>query len=425
MAIPAAAKPQQNDSQDRLMPQEAAITPLRNLIDEAERKNPRIQAARLAWEAAKQMPSQVSTLPDPQFQFQQVNVGSPRPFAGYTNSDFAYFGLGVSQELPYPGKLRLHGEIAQRDAEVEQQKYESVVRSVIGELKSAYLQLGYLATTLEILQSDGALLEQIEKAADARYRAGMGSQQDLLRAQLERTKLLREITMHHLEVAKIQAQTKHLLNRPQSSEEIGAAVITETPISYTFEELLAAATSQNPEISGANKMIEKQSLQVDLAHKDFYPDFSLQYMWQRTDPTQFRAYHMFTLSVRVPIYRKRKQNPELAQAEVELARSRSEAESQSQEVASELRTQYDIAEKNSELLGIDRQGLLPQARAGYEAGLAAYQNGRQDFQALLISALDVLHLDEESWQSLMERETAVAKIEELTGLSLHTEGGSK
>lgn len=425
MAIPAAAMPQQNDARDRLMPQEAAITPLRSLIEEAERKNPRIQAARLAWEAARQMPSQVSTRPDPQFQFQQVNVGSPRPFAGYTNSDFAYFGLGVSQELPYPGKLRLHGEIAQRDAEVAQQKYESVVRSVIGELKSAYLQLGYLATTLEILQSDGALLEQIEKAADARYRAGMGSQQDLLRAQLERTKLLREITMHHLEVAKIQAQTKHLLNRPQSSEEIGAAVITETPMSYTFEELLAAATSQNPEISGANKMIEKQNLQVDLAHKDFYPDFSLQYMWQRTDPTQFRAYHMVTFSVRVPIYRKRKQNPELAQAEVELARSRSEAESQSQEIASELRTQYEIAEKSSELLGIDRQGLLPQARAGYEAGLAAYQNGRQDFQALLTSTLDVLHLDEESWQSLMERETAVAKIEELTGLSLHTEGGSK
>jgi hypothetical protein len=115
----------------------------------------------------------------------------------------------------------------------------------------------------------------------------------------------------------------------------------------------------------------------------------------------------------------------LAQAEVELARSRSEAESQSQEIASELRTQYDIAEKSSELLGIDRQGLLPQARAGYEAGLAAYQNGRQDFQALLTSALDVLHLDEESWQSLMEREMAVAKIEELTGLSLHAEGGNK
>lgn len=425
VAIPALAVPPQNGSQSGLMPQEAATTPLGDLIGEAERNNPRIQAARLAWEAAKQMPSQASTLPDPQFQFQQVNVGSPRPFAGYTNSDFAYFGLGVAQDLPYPGKLRLHGEIARRDADVAQQQFESVLRSVVGELKAQYFQLGYLATTLGILQSDGALLEQIEKAADARYRAGMGSQQDLLRAQLERTKLLREITMHHLEVAKVQAQIKQLLNRPQSSGEIGAAVLPETPLPYTFEELLAATTSQNPGISAANKMAEKQSLQVDLAHKDFYPDFSLQYMWQRTDPTQFRAYYMLTFGVRVPIYRKRKQNPELAQAEAELARSRSEVESESQEVASEVRTQYEIVEKNSELLGIYRQGLLPQARAGYDAGLAAYQNGRQDFQTLLASALDVLRLDQEYWQSRMERETALARIEELTGLSLQDEGGSK
>jgi outer membrane protein TolC len=148
-------------------------------------------------------------------------------------------------------------------------------------------------------------------------------------------------------------------------------------------------------------------------------------MWQRTDPTKYRAYYMLTVGVRVPIYRKRKQNPELVEAEAEFARSRSEAETQSQEVASELRSQYEIVEKNSELLGIYRQGLLPQARAEYEAGLAAYQNGRQDFQTLITSALDALHLDEESWQSLMERETAVARIEELTGLALGKEGGSK
>ena len=266
-------------------------------MTEAEQNNPQIQAARQGWQAAKQIPSQVSTLPDPQFTVQQVNVGSPRPFAGYTNSDFAYFGLGVSQDFPYPGKLRLRGEMAKRDADVVQQQYESVRRSVLAGIKSAYFQLAYLSKTLGILESDGQLLEQVEKAADARYRSGMGNQHDLLQAQLERTKLLREITMHHLEVAKSQAQIKQLLNRPQSSPDIEPAELAETPLAYTFEELLSATKAQNPEISGAQKMIERQSLQVDLAHKDFYPDFNLQYMWQRTDPAQFRAYYMLSFSV--------------------------------------------------------------------------------------------------------------------------------
>jgi cobalt-zinc-cadmium efflux system outer membrane protein len=420
---------QSNEAARSIPPREdhvhEAVAPLKDLLNEAERNNPQIAAARQGWEAAKQIPSQVSTLPDPQFTVQQVNVGSPRPFAGYTNSDFAYFGLGVSQDFPYPGKLRLRGEMAKRDADVVQQQYESVRRSVLAGIKAEYFQLSYLSRTLGILESDGELLQQVEKAADARYRSGLGNQHDLLQAQLERTKLLREINMHHLEVAKVQAQIKQLLNRSQSSPDIEPADLPETPLAYTFDELLATTKGENSEISGARKMVEKQGLQVDLARKDFYPDFSLQYMWQRTDPTQFRAYYMLSFTVRVPIYRSRKQRPELAQAEADLNRSRSEYEVQTQQVAFELQTEYETAQKTTELLKIYREGLLPQARAEFEAGVAAYQNNRQDFRALLASFLDVLQLDEEYWKSAAERETALARLEQLTGLSLREEGTSK
>src|SRR5205807_272686 len=125
---------------------------LLELVKEAEQNNPHIQASREGWKAAQQIPTQVSTLPDPEFTMQQVNVGSPRPFAGYTNSDFAYIGLGVSQDFPYPGKLRLKGEIAKRDADVSQQRYQSVRRSVLAGIKAAYFQLGYLSKTLGILE---------------------------------------------------------------------------------------------------------------------------------------------------------------------------------------------------------------------------------------------------------------------------------
>ncbi len=412
-------------AQEPASPHAREVTPLSELLAEAEKNNPQIEAARQAGQAAKQVPTQVSTLPDPQFNLQHLSVGSPRPFAGYTNSDFAYLGLGVSQDFPYPGKLRLKGDIAKRDADVVQHQFESVRRSILAGVKSAYFQLAYLSKTLGILESDGELLQQVEKAADARYRSGMGNQQDLLRAQLEQTKLLREVTMHHLEVAKLQAQIKQLLNRAQSSPDIEPSELPETPLPYTFEELLSATKAQNPEISGAEKMVERQKLQVDLAHKDFYPDFNVQYMWQRTDPTQFRAYYMFSFGVRVPIYRGRKQRPELAQAEAELNRSRSESEVQSQRVAFELRSEYETAEKTAELLKIYREGLLPQARAGFQAGIAAYQNNRQDFPALLTSFLDVLHLDEEYWKSMAERETALAQLEQLTGLSLRGEGAKR
>jgi len=393
-------------------------TKLTDLLTEAEKNNPQIQAARHGWQSAKQIPTQVATLPDPQVVLQQTNVGSPRPFAGYTNSDFAYIGVGISQDLPYPGKLRLRGEIAQKDADASQQKYESLRRSVLAAVKMAYFQLGYLAKRQMILDEDAQLLQQVEQAAESRYRNGLGNQQDVLQAQLERTKLLREINMNQLEQGKLQAELKNLLSRSQISTDIETAELSESTPVYNFDQLLAEAKASNPELAGMQEMVERQGLQIDLAKKDFYPDFNVQGMWQRTDPSQFRAYYQFTVGMRIPIYRSRRQRPELAHAEADRDRAKSEFELQSQQTAFQLRQQFLTAEKSAELLKIYREGLMPQARAELQAGMTAYQSNRQDFQALLASFLDVLKLDEEYWQTLSEHEIALAQMEELTGVAL-------
>src|SRR5258708_4473684 len=217
-------------AQESPTPHTGSITPLSQLLEEAEKNNPQIEAARQGWQAAKQVPTQGSTLPDPQFNLQHLSVGSPRPFAGYTNSDFAYLGLGVSQDIPYPGKLRLKGEIAKREADVSQQQVESVRRAVLADLKGIYFQLAYLSKTLTILEEDGELLKQVEQAADARYRSGMGTQQDVLQAQLQKTKLLREIAMHHLQVGKLKAPLKQLLNPSHESPATQPPAPPSTPL---------------------------------------------------------------------------------------------------------------------------------------------------------------------------------------------------
>ena len=394
-----------------------AATPLAELLMEAEQNNPQIRAAQQGAAGAREMPAQVTALPDPTFQLQQVNVGSPRPFAGYTNSEFAYLGLGASQDFPYPGKLRLRGEIAKRDADIASSRADSVSLGVLAEIKTAYYQLAYLSQTLAILNNDHLLLKQVEQAADARYRSGMGNQQDILQAQVQQTKLLRDISMHHLEEGKLQARLKQLVNRSQASPDIEPVPLKETPFHTPFEEILAAAEAQNPDLAATQHTIERQSLEVDAARKDFKPDFNVQAMWQRTDPAQYRAYYQITFGIKIPLHHD-KQRAELAQAEAELSRARSDRETQSQQLAADLREQRLIAEQSAELLKINREGLIPQARTGFQAGLAAYQNQRQDFQPLLTSYLDILRLEQENLQTLAEHEIAIARLEQMTGLSL-------
>ena len=393
-------------------------TPLSALLDEAARSNPDIQATRLGWQAATQVPSQVSTLPDPQVTFQHFSVGSPRPFAGYSNSDFAYVGLGISQDLPYPGKLKLKGEAAQQDAAISRNKLEAVRRTVLQQIKEAYYQIAYVQQTLEVLDRNGKLLEQLEKIADARYRVGEGSQQDILKSQLERTKLLREVAHHHELMNSQQALLRKLLNRPPGSPDISTEPLVETPLVYTSDELLAKVRTENPEVASQQETVKKQSLQVEIARKDRYPDFSVQYMWQHT-AEPFRDYYMLSVSARIPIYRRRKLNPEMTQAVEELNRSRREYESQIQTAYFDVRNQYLAAETASQMLKIYREGLIPQALAAYQSGLTSYQSGGVDFETLFSSFLDVLNFDGEYWKTLMEHETALARIEQITGVPLN------
>jgi cobalt-zinc-cadmium efflux system outer membrane protein len=391
---------------------------LADLLSEAERNNPQIHAARQEWQSLQQVPTQVATLPDPQVALQQVNVGSPRPFAGFTNSDFSYIGLGVSQDFPYPGKLKLRRELASKDAEVAKAKVEVLRRAVFSDLKMAYFRVAFLKRQAAILEEDRELLWQVEQAAEVKYRSGMGNQQEVLQAQLELTKLLRGVTANGLEAGKRQAELKQLLGRPQASPDVITEEIGESPVTRSFHELLSAAQSRNPQIAGAQKAVDRQSVTIEIAKKDFYPDFNAQFMWQRTDPSQYRAYYQFTIGARIPIYRKRKLQPELAQAQIDKGRAQSELEAESQEVSSTLRQEYVATEKSEELLKIYRDGLLPQAKAELQAAFAAYQSNRQDFQALLAAFFDVLKLDEEYWQTLSEHEIALGQIEELTGVTL-------
>ena len=390
-------------------------TPLAQLIAEAEANNTQISAADHSWKAATHVAQQVTTLPDPQFTVQQFSVGSPKPFAGFSNSDFAYIGLGASQDLPYPGKLRLKGEVANREADTQHAQADVLRSSIAEQIKLVYLRLAYLDATLAILQQNDAVLQPLIQSGLSRYSVGQGSQTDVLKAQIEHTKILREVTMHHQEMGQLQADLKQLLHRSQDSEDILTEQLAATPLHYTSEELQALVQSHNPAVHRDANAVQKQDAQLKSAQRDGKPDFNVGYMFQQTG-SGYRDYYQLSLNMRLP--RRKRVEGEIAEATERLSQSKQELDSQTQQQLAEVQKEYIAVTSTEDLLKEYQEGLIPQANAAFHSEEAAYQSNKQQFAPVLSSLLDVLSFEHDYQQALFDHETALAHLETLTGATL-------
>ncbi len=392
--------------------QEQQAAPLRDLVQEAEQNNPTIAASVHAWQASTHVPAQARALPGPELTLQQFSVGGPRPFAGFGDSSFAYIAAGVSQELPYPGKRALRGEVARREADSLHAHSDAVKRQVVETLQLTYVQLAYTQQTLPILERHDRLLTQLRQIAESRYRVGQGNQRDVLKAQLQHTKILQDVATHHQDEGMLEAQLKQILNRSQDTPDIVAEPLTSTLLLYSAAELRQRVSDANPDVQARADMVKRERGQVDLAHKELKPDFIVQYMYQHT-ASQFPDYYMSTFGVRLPS--RDRQRAALAEAEQEQDRATSELEAERQRVSADVQQQYVLIQSSSERLTIYRDGLMPQADATLQAGMAAYESNRQDFETLLSSFVDVLNIDVAYLHELAGHESAIARVERLIG----------
>lgn len=390
-------------------------TPLAPLITEAEANNSQISAADHAWKASTHVAQQVTTLPDPTYTYQQLSVGSPKPFAGYTTSNFAYIGLGASQVLPYPGKLRLRGEVAKREADVKNMEVDSTRATISDSVKADYLQLAYLQKTLVILTENLRVLDQLVQDATAHYEVGQGQQADVLQAQVERTKVVRETTARRQQAGQIEAHLKGLLHRDQDSPDIVAEELVETPLQLTSAELLAKVRGQNPQVQVDASSISSQDAALASAKRDGKPDFGLAYIYQNTD-RKYPDYYMFTFNLMLP--RRRRVRAEVAEEAEKLAQSKETLDADLQQQLAGVKQQYVTVSSDSELLKEYREGLIPQSDAAYRATLNSYASNKEEFTHVLLYFVNVLTLRLDYAQTLADHETALAHLETLTGATL-------
>lgn len=387
---------------------------LDELIREALENNPAVHAALRRVEAQRRRVPQARALPDP-----RVSVGwmgNLKPFGVMREDPSSYRSVGATQEIPFPGKLKLRGEVADREAEAVWWDYEATRRRVVAEVKSAYYGTFYYQKAIEITLKNKDLLEKLARIAEVRYQVGQGLQQDVLRAQVEVSRLLQRLTLLEQQEKTAQARLNSLLARDPETPLAPPGSLEPAELTYSLESLYDLARANDTGLQREGRQIERSQLAVNLARREYYPDLSVGYSyWNR--PAQ-REMHGFTFSLNIPVFYRSKQREGVNEATQELLAAQRSRENRETTLYFEVKEQYLAAKAAEELARLYSRAVVPQSSLALESAMAAYEVGQVDFLTLLSNFITVLDYESDYYRELTNYQIALARLEPLVGVEL-------
>lgn len=379
---------------------------LQSLVQEVEAASPELKAARQRWEAAKAVVPQVQTLPDPRLQFGYQRMPMTDPLQG------AMYGFG--QEIPFPGKLSLKGDIAQREAERIEQEYNATRLRLIATLKEAYYSLHFIHKSIEIVERNKALLMQFEKTAKARYSVGQAAQQDVFRAQVEISRVLDRLAVLDQQKESLHAAINRLLNRPPAGPLGTPEEIQTTILTIPLPELSRRTEAFSPALMASAKSVDRSEQTVALARRQYYPDFDVTALGLRNDRINDNGYQVM-LGIKIPLFYETKQRQGVREAQAGLAGAREDLTATKQDLLFQVKDGFVQAQRAERLITILRDAIIPQATLGLQAAQAGYAVGKVDFLTLLNSLLTLQESQLELHGEMVSHERAVARLEAVTG----------
>jgi outer membrane protein TolC len=370
-------------------------------VQEAVENNPEIRAAAQRYEATKAMIPQARTLPDPMI------------ILSYEDMPVRETMYGVSQEIPFPGKLRLKGEIASREADQAEQEYFAVRLGVIARLKEAYFEQSLLYQSTVIIEESQQLLVQFSKAAEAGYTVGKMVQADVFRAQAEVSRSLARLATIRQRQRSVSAELVRLLNRSPGESLIVPEATHPKAVRRNLADLINLI-DQAPLLLARSEGVERGNAAIALARREYLPDFEIGVQGVREEPMGENGYQLM-LNVTVPLYYATKQRYGVHEANAAREQAVEDFQAAHQELV--MRVQDEVAQINraEELIALLSDAIIPQAQFTLDSAKAAYSVGQVDFLTLLNSLLTLQESELELQAEIAEHEKSRARLEEIIG----------
>lgn len=385
--------------------------PLDGVLTYALEHNPTISAARARERAAHERPAQASALDDPMFTYEGFNI--PENF-DLTRTDSNIFKL--SQKLPFPGKRRLRGAIATHEVAIASEEVRQAQIMTRAEVKKAYYDLWQVHRNLLVYSREKDLAAQFATIAEKKYAVGQASQPDVLRAQVELTRLITRVMTQTLKLAEVRALLNGLLSRPPEAP-LGVPDDAPKPlVRQTLAELTALTLHNRPEIAATTAAIARDTTTLALARKAYFPDFEV-YVERFVNAGRRDGFGV-VFSATIPLAYREKYDAGVAEASARLSASKADQRAAQDTALAEVKGALVRAQTAVELINLFTHTHIPQAEQTLASSRIGYQTGTVDFLSLIDSLRVIEQVHLEHIAAAADFEKAYADVERAVGQEL-------
>ena len=388
------------------------------LIDVALEKNPEVLAAKDKWESANELIEARRALPDPEISYSyflenvETRVGPQRHV------------IGVRQKLPFYGKRDLKAEIALKEAETLKASYEATKQELIRQVKKSFYDLFYVSKLIDITHSEKEILKTFEEIAMTKYQTGTGTQQNILKVQVEISRLEERLLMLSNQKQTAEAMLSTLLNRPVDYPMGKPEEPRFRKFYYIQEELFRMGRKNRPELRGGLARIEKSNTALSLAKKDYFPDLTVGANYieigEGAMPVNDNGKDAFNVmfSINLPIWKK-KLSSQVNSVSKMIKAEKNRYETILNRTLFEIKDNYFKIQTARETYYLYTNVLIPQAGQSLRSAEAGYITGKVSFLDVLDAERILLQIQFGLWRAYTDYLQRIADMERAVGLELH------
>lgn len=392
---------------------------LKDFIDQAHKNNPALKEAENKINLYGEIPDQKSAWKDPMLMVGLANM--PVDTFSFREQPMTQKQIQLTQEIPFPGKMDLRARAAEEDTNIARWNLKELKLKITRQVKEAFFELCFINSAIDTTEQNKVLLKQFITIAESKYSVGKGIQQDVLRAQVEYSKIIDELIELRQRKANETARLNTLMNRlPQEPLNIPHG-LTQTEFKFTVDQLQGMALKNRPFLQSIQTAIDKFKLNRQIAEKEYYPNFQVGIRYGQRQDSQMQDHPDFLsgfIGVNIPIWFASKQKKKVAEESYRIQTAKDSFQVAKNDIFLKIKIITDKEEKGRKLIGLIQNGIIPQAKQSLESALVAYSVNKIDFLTLIDNQVTLLKWKIKSHRELTDYEQNLAALEHVVGQSL-------